>query len=186
MKNLKLLTIPAFFTIIVMLLTSCGTTRISDFSRQKYTNFKKGESTVNVKRVAKQKNEVIMARVVPEKIEINATVVVADNTTKTIVTQVPKITNESNESVTKTNTITKETNNEKVKQVIAQLNHKLGNKTSTTSYDRNGDGLSLFWIVILIVLVLWALGLLAGLGGLINILLVIALVLLILWLLEII
>lgn len=50
------------------------------------------------------------------------------------------------------------------------------------------DGLSLFWIVVLVILILWALGLLAGgfgLGGLINILLAIALILLILWLLRI-
>jgi len=50
-------------------------------------------------------------------------------------------------------------------------------------------GLSLLWIVIVVLLVLWALGLLAGgfgLGGFINILLVIALILLILWLLRII
>lgn len=51
------------------------------------------------------------------------------------------------------------------------------------------DGLSLFWIVILVILVLWAIGFLAGglgLGGLINLLLLVALILLILWLLKII
>ncbi len=53
----------------------------------------------------------------------------------------------------------------------------------------SGDGLSLLWIVILVLLILWALGLISGgfgLGGFINILLVIALILLILWLLRII
>lgn len=52
-----------------------------------------------------------------------------------------------------------------------------------------GDGLSLLWVVIIILLVLWALGLIAGgwgLGGFIHILLLIALILLILWLLRII
>ena len=51
------------------------------------------------------------------------------------------------------------------------------------------DGLSLFWLVIVIILILWAVGFLAGgfgLGGLFNLLLVIALILLILWLLRII
>ena len=186
MKNFKLLTTVAFFSIIVLLLTSCGMTRINDFSRQKYTNFKKGESTVNIKKIAKQKNVAIMAQVAPEKIEIAATTIVADNTPKTIVSSITGIRQESKMSISNTNTVTKETNIEKAKQVIASVNTKLGSKASTTSYDRNGDGLSLFWVVILIVLVLWALGLLAGLGGLINILLVIALVLLILWLLEII
>ena len=46
-------------------------------------------------------------------------------------------------------------------------------------------GLSLFWLVILVVLILWALGfLIGGFGGLLNILLVIALILFILWLLK--
>lgn len=50
------------------------------------------------------------------------------------------------------------------------------------------DGLSLFWIIILVILILWLLGFLAGglgLGGFINILLIIALILLILWLLRV-
>ncbi|HXB40806.1 MAG TPA: DUF5670 family protein [Bacteroidia bacterium] len=54
--------------------------------------------------------------------------------------------------------------------------------------DGGRDGLSLFWLVILIILILWAVGFLAGgfgLGGLINLLLLVALILLILWLLRI-
>jgi hypothetical protein len=49
------------------------------------------------------------------------------------------------------------------------------------------EGLSLFWVVILVLLILWALGIIGGftLGGLIYILLVVALILLILWLLRI-
>lgn len=53
----------------------------------------------------------------------------------------------------------------------------------------DSNGLSLFWVVILIIVILWAIGFLAGgfgLGGLINLLLVVALILLILWLLRII
>lgn len=58
-----------------------------------------------------------------------------------------------------------------------------------SGYDDNSrrEGLSLFWLVILVILILWAIGLLAGgfgLGWIINILLVIALILLILWLLR--
>jgi hypothetical protein len=64
-------------------------------------------------------------------------------------------------------------------------------KTSASRYKMDHEereGLSLFWLIILIVLILWALGLLAGglgLGGFINILLIIALILLILWLLRV-
>ncbi|HEX7412431.1 MAG TPA: DUF5670 family protein [Bacteroidia bacterium] len=61
-------------------------------------------------------------------------------------------------------------------------------KKTTTSMVSE-DGLSLFWVIILILLILWALAFFTGgwgLGGLIYILLVVALVLLILWLLRII
>jgi hypothetical protein len=52
----------------------------------------------------------------------------------------------------------------------------------------SGEGLSLLWIIIVVILVLWAVGYLAGgfgLGGFINLLLLVALILLILWLLRI-
>lgn len=65
--------------------------------------------------------------------------------------------------------------------------HSIFRKKSMVMHD--GDGLSLFWIVIVVLIVLWALGLLGGgfgLGAFINILLLIALILLILWLLRII
>lgn len=63
---------------------------------------------------------------------------------------------------------------------------------STVSTFTNIDherGLSLLWIVILLIIILWILGILSGgfgMGGLIHLLGVIALILLILWLLRII
>lgn len=72
--------------------------------------------------------------------------------------------------------------------LVKKMNSKL-NKTKAAQRASSGEGLSLIWIVILVLLILWAAGLLSGgwgLGGLIYILLVIALILLILWLLRII
>lgn len=67
-----------------------------------------------------------------------------------------------------------------------QISNEETISNSTTS-PRNNDGLSWFWIIILIVLILWLLGFLfGGLGGIIHLLLVVALILLILWLLGII
>jgi hypothetical protein len=67
-----------------------------------------------------------------------------------------------------------------------QINRTLFKPKKMSSNSHEGDGLSLFWVVILVILILWAIGLLAGsIGGLINLLLVVALVLLILWLLRI-
>jgi len=65
-------------------------------------------------------------------------------------------------------------------------------KTYLLEKSHNGDsdsrGLSLFWVIILVILILWFFGYIAGwgTGGLINLLLLIALILLILWLLRII
>ena len=73
-----------------------------------------------------------------------------------------------------------------------RLGQKMDLKTSNEqaySARTDGDGLSLFGIVILILLILWLVGAISGgwgLGGLIHILLIVALILLILWLLRII
>lgn len=58
---------------------------------------------------------------------------------------------------------------------------------SNTAYD--GDGHSLFWIIILILLILWLVGAISTgflVGSLINLVLLLALILLILWLLRVI
>ncbi|NNM94984.1 MAG: lmo0937 family membrane protein [Bacteroidia bacterium] len=71
---------------------------------------------------------------------------------------------------------------------VQTVSSTLNSITDDGDNHSRGDGLSLFWLIILIILIVWAIGLLAGgfgLGGLINILLVIALILLILWLLRI-
>jgi hypothetical protein len=62
----------------------------------------------------------------------------------------------------------------------------LKNNLLTSSNENSEDGLSLFWIVILILLLLWLFGYIILSGGLINLVLALALVLLILWLLRII
>lgn len=69
-----------------------------------------------------------------------------------------------------------------VKQEAKQFNQKQMKKMQS---HRATDGLSLFWIVILILLILWALGLIGGLGWFVHIALVVALILLILWLLGV-
>lgn len=73
--------------------------------------------------------------------------------------------------------------------MMKKMNSTLKKVKVNSPAPRSDDGLSLIWIVILVLLILWAFGLLGGgwgLGGLINVLLVIALILLILWLLRII
>lgn len=74
-----------------------------------------------------------------------------------------------------------------IDQSVKQINTSLKEKIKFIKHNsEDHDGLSLFWIVILVLLILWALGFsLGALGGLIHIVLVIALIFLILWLLGI-
>jgi len=70
----------------------------------------------------------------------------------------------------------------------AQIMHSFPEIKKIGGVSSDGDGLSLFWIIILVILILWAIGFLGGgfgLGALINLLLLVALILLILWLLRI-
>ena len=104
------------------------------------------------------------------------------------------ITLASNEK-TQRNAISKENTKQTIKSKIksitnpaAKIKNSLFGTDKSSTCSVNDDGLSVFWVVILILLILWAVGLLAGgfgLGGLINVLLVIALILLILWLLRV-
>lgn len=106
------------------------------------------------------------------------TVVVADNEKTQRKAISHQRTKEALKQITKT-----------IKNPVAEIKH--GSllampKIITNAPER--EGLSLFWIVILVVLILWALGFLAGgfgLGGLINLLLIVALILFILWLLRV-
>jgi hypothetical protein len=65
---------------------------------------------------------------------------------------------------------------------------KFQNKSfASKSMKATSEGLSLFWLVILILLILWAIGYFGtSIGSLINLLLLVALILLILWLLRVI
>jgi Flp pilus assembly protein TadB len=74
-----------------------------------------------------------------------------------------------------------------LKKTTNKIKESVTNSKVVKSSTRAEGGLSLFWIVILIILILWLLGVLGEvLGNLIHLLLVIALVLLILWLLRVI
>lgn len=85
----------------------------------------------------------------------------------------------------------KQTLKHKIKLIenpIAQLKHRLSETKKVSNDSSDKDGLSLFWIIILVILILWAIGFFEGgfgLGALINLLLLVALILFILWLLRI-
>lgn len=77
------------------------------------------------------------------------------------------------------------TTQESVSKIKSSLSDKY--VSIENSSPRSEDGLSMVWIIILVILILWALGFgFGGLGNLIHLLLVVALILLILWLLGVI
>jgi hypothetical protein len=103
------------------------------------------------------------------------------NSDRNIETSFKTISTKNSNQLSKPKITSIKTSVKEIKQTL--LERKI---TSTTTVER--DGLSLFWIIIVVILILWLLGFLAGgfgLGGLINLLLLIALILLILWLLRI-
>jgi len=73
-----------------------------------------------------------------------------------------------------------------VENTSSKIKDAVNNSKESISQARSESGLSLLWIVILVVLILWLLGFLVGLGDIIHLLLVVALILLILWLLGVI
>jgi hypothetical protein len=189
MKSLNFVQIAAFSLITAILISSCGIIKTNEFSKKKYTNFKKGESIVNIDHISKVKNDVDLFSIVPNtKKDAEAFAIVTDKPSQPAVAANTEVKNKPVNIPSQNTVAAKETRKVKVKRAVSFAMNRIVNKANTTSINRDGDGLSLFWLVILILLILWAIGLASGgfgLGGLINVLLVIALVLLILWLLEV-
>jgi len=186
MKTKKILSIVAFCVITTMLLSSCGIMKNNDFSSQKYTNFKKGKTTVIINPATKENKDADLIAVVNDQKKITEVAeVTSDKTSQITITPKPDVKIESGKTANQINSFTKETKKDKINRAASFVKDRLVNRPNTAS--SNDEGLSAFWVVVLVLLILWAVGLWGfGIGGLINILLVIALVLLILWLLEVI
>jgi hypothetical protein len=143
---------------------------------------------------SKAKNKTLTAKAEPEQIaadKIQTEVVLKTHTSslkeRSVPTHMENVT--ANAAPSKKGNMAPET---KItfKSITVNKSAKEARKTISQlgSASGDGEGLSLFWLVILVILILWLFGFLLGgfgLGGLINLLLVIALILLILWLLRI-
>jgi hypothetical protein len=187
MKNSLRLWVAVTGLITALIFSSCGSMKNNDFSSQKYTHFKKGKTTVTIDQAVKGNNDAgSLAIVTDQKKVADVTPTATDNTSQSMEISKPEIKKDAVKKVSQFNAITKETKKEKITRSVYYVKDRLINKSNTAS--NNTDGMSLFWVVILILLIFWAVGAASGgfgLGGLINILLVIALILLILWLLQI-
>lgn len=187
MKNLKLLPVAAFCFLTALLISSCSIFKTNDFADQKYTHFKKGKTTVNLPNADRQKNnQILLSKVSDQKKSTDVAAISSNKTLNAATAPTPENTYKSG-TTEKQNILTaKENTKVKIAKASSFVKSRLKNKANLAA--SNDDGLSLFWVIILILLIFWAIGLASGgfgMGGLINVLLVIALILLILWLLQV-
>ena len=203
----KIITFLSILLLTILLLPSCGVTLVKrQHSPGYYVNTNPRHPAIKSDksqlRLEKPTNETAETATKPEGVN-SSIVTVAEQSSAPVISddastiQPPVSTTEQEIIPTELPTAkTKKVNKvvplvEKVSDripMVKKMNTKL-NQSKAAQRSSSGEGLSLIWIVILVLLILWAAGLLSGgwgLGGLIYILLVIALILLILWLLRII
>jgi uncharacterized membrane protein YqaE (UPF0057 family) len=163
MKNIKAFQVSAFCIIIATMFSACGIMKNNDFSSQKYTHFKKGESTTNINQVTKVKRGDNLYSVVSDNSEATeiaeVSKVAASEPSQTIMTSIPEIKNESGITVYHINTIPKVKIN---RAASIMMNRHSIDKASTASH----DDVNLILLVILsIILPPLAVFLVRGIGG---------------------
>lgn len=184
----KLFTLTIIFILSAIVLSSCGSKM--SLTKRRYT---KGYHISKTHKPAETKEHQLAKQTsknVNQTIQLRSEVTKAESST---------ISKENKNDVTasaivkKENKINTNQNNSALAKTLADFSVKKPIKTidqaiqkHKLSADSDRDGLSLFWIVILVLLILWALGFISGnFGGIINLLLIVALILLILWLLRV-
>lgn len=192
MKNIITLNVLClFFTILI---SACGTTNGS-VTKRHYTkgyyvahNMTKHKiSSENKEKKIVHQNSEESTIVIPSKKIAKGGYVTNSNATNSAIDKTTLVANSSKKPIVFNTHIVSKHPLKSAPTFSKNNKHSINSKSSAASDE--DDGLSLLWIVILVLLILWALGLISGgfgLGGFINILLVIALILLILWLLKII
>jgi len=153
MRNLKVLQVVAFCLPMVILLSSCGIIKNNDFQTQKYTNFKKGETSANRKIITKEKKDAQLFVVSENKEAIEPIAAIAEDPSQTIVATVPEIKNEKDKpvNVKRNNFFTKETNIIKRNHNASFALNRFVNKPNTASVER-GD-IDLLVLVILAIFI---------------------------------
>ncbi len=191
----KLITFSVTCMILSILVASCGSSLSitkrhynkgyyisSNFRKQSVSNPKEDEKLIQI-----AENETTYA-VIDHKEKSAQVSQNNDNVPAGIITIESNDKNEFSTESTENSFVTG--TSEKVKNIFApavNIKNAISNKKMKSTPASDGGGLSLLWIVIIVLLILWALGFISGnFGGLVHLLLVIALILLILWLLRII
>lgn len=203
----KIITFLSILLLTVLLFPSCGVTLVKRQHGPGYyvnTNPRHPAIKSDKSQLRLDKPTVAAAETPAEPDVVNPSVITLGETSSTAVIPDDESSDQSSLSATDdglTQTDLPSDKTQKEKKVVPLIEKmsdrfpmakKMSSKLKPTKAAQRasgGEGLSLIWIVILVLLILWAAGLLSGgwgLGGLLYILLVIALILLILWLLRII
>jgi len=149
MKTFKLLTVTAFCLMATVLLSSCGIMKNNDFSSQKYTHFKKGETATITNTSNKEKKEVAAKDVVSGKEEISEISNVATNEpVQPIINSVQK--NETVSTAAIDIAIPKEITNVKLNRMSSFVMNRIAKKANTESV--SGSDTNLILLVILAIL----------------------------------
>ena len=190
----KLITLSTICIITSLLFSSCKSNMSvtkRHYNKGYYIAHSKGKQTVTAPKEEKvvqmkTRNTLYSVQNLPNQNIING----YSNPSPVVNNTVITASNEKNQSKVVSQKNTKQIlklKNRFITNPVVQIKHAMSETKKISSRD-DGGGLSLFWIVILLLLILWAVGFLffTSIGSLIHVLLVIALVLLILWLLRII
>ncbi len=182
------------FTIAMFLFSSCS--QKLSLTKRHYTNgyYVESKKHVNSEGLSLNKKTIVKSNlqskksIVDEHFKGQSTLIDLSNISNNSNSNIEKRTQLPDKVLCRTNTI-HFPNDNFVNQ--NQLKHKpiefdFSSQTLSAGRYDSENGLSLFWIVILVLLLLWLFGFILLSGGLINLVLALALVLLILWLLRII
>lgn len=151
MKNLKVIQVATFCIIVIMFISSCSMMKSDDFAKQKYTNFKKGEASVNINNVTKEKKNADKYCMVSEKKEAaESDIITADKPSQSISTivdeqcqsnetLVPEVKHKNIIKVRKANFIQKAIKKVILKRAVSLVMREQLKKTSTVSYVDNSN-----------------------------------------------
>jgi uncharacterized membrane protein YqaE (UPF0057 family) len=165
MKTFKLVPIAAFCLTAAMLLSSCGIMKNTDFSSQKYTNFKKGEAAINYKKTDNEKKEVASNAFVSNKKEISDNSSVTTNEpSQAVLNSVQKNKIESGNKENSNYINPKGTEKNKISRSLLMVKNRLHNE-STTSTENGGDTGLIILVILAIFLPPLSVFLARGLGN---------------------
>jgi uncharacterized membrane protein len=187
----KLITFSTLCIIASLILASCKSTSITKrhYNKGYYVSHTKNKQTIpqTKEEVVKVNKSLYPEDKIVEQVIVNSSP--TQNTNESTVNIVASNEVKSSPSISKNSGNSIKTIKYKtisISKPVIEMKKVFSKAKKFGNADAEGDALSLFWIIILVVLILWALGLIVGdFGGFINLLLLVALILLVLWLLRI-